>query len=485
MASTIPLLNNDDTWDYRLESSGGDEYLKEIAFKVSQDVSGIQTIGATEAEIFYSLGLVNYWQINDLTDIKQVIHWELWKESGGTEILVQDSSSNTDLLLDDLSGQTTISFAFAEDTKIKSSVSSFTVRLYSVKFNSEGDSSPSGLPTSQTNPGDQIINQATKNKIGYLGGFRILFTYSSDLQSYSVQMVTINAEDLVEETVNIADFFSYHSIPDKNAETPNETIFVTNDISGSNMEGQIRRSQLVENLGAISYNSTNGNSNVVFTMNNIQKRIRENAAYNHTTFGDVYGTSNTRFTVSGWSTELTLIDTIQIDSDTENLFDLSGALSSSVFTDDIIIGKSTLSTGYHWRWNSFSDSDASVAGNSNNLQIVSPAIDLSSASLSEWSLAERLDFLSRTNFAMFFNHRFTLTYANSRGSQSANMAISMTRNINSGIVKRQPTLQSFAYPNTLMNSVESTVLNVALQAHNKSAFIAALFIIFIVMNIKS
>lgn len=489
---SIPTLSSD-TWDYRLDSSGGNEYLKEIAFNISSDASGILTAGTDEAEIFFSLGLINNHQqanSSSATGTKYALRWELWKDVSGSDESVMHysvSGGSWDSNILDLSGtssQASILFPNAETVRLNSEVENFTLRLYSVKFDASAGDGDSNLTSQLSNitPGDTYAAvQAVKNYVGYLGGFRVIFTYSSDLQSYTVQMVTINAEDLVEQSVNIADFFSYHAVQDKNAATPNTAIFTTTDIMNSDLSGEILRSQLTQNLGLISYDGSD--SNMVFRMDNVDSRIRENAEYNHTTFGDVYGTTTSRYSVTNWRTELTLInsDVTGVSGDTDYMFDLSGNLSSELAA--LAIGQDIAGNGgYHWEWTPGNGSVEYDSG-SLGLSIVSPNIDLSGTDLSSWSVGDRLDFFARSNFGMFFNHTFTLTYSNAtRSVQSLN--ISVSRNLQSGRVTGQETLKVFRYPDSMMNTFESNVLTLAHRTYSNSTVIFAMLIILVVMRLK-
>ena len=214
--------------------------------------------------------------------------------------------------------------------QVKSNIESFTWRLYIVNPDRKDLYKEPVLsnPLSSIDTPSSVLDGDSNLKkcIGYIGGFRIRLTYSDDLQSYTVQMVIINAEDLEVANVAIADFFDYHNIPSyDNLSYPNLQVF---NVIG--LSSDVQRSQLINNLGVL------GNS-VTFTMPNIDKRIRNDPYLNHTTFGDVYGNFPSRFTVSDWVTKLKL-------AEIPNDLDLSGDDLTSRLTT---IGKGT---GSNWQW---------------------------------------------------------------------------------------------------------------------------------------
>lgn len=309
------------TWDFKLQSLSGNEYLKELVFAV--DVSGTNllhstTLSISDAEIYYTLGMFDTYNQEIITnnpsnlDVSGYkLRWEIWSTSQGNETRVAYSSDIADSKYPNVtqftqqSGNNLVNVLnlvldWETNLQINSSISAFTWRLYIINPHRENVSNDESLNNSLstiTSPGYYLNNNALLKKcIGYIGGFRIIFTYSDNLQSYSVQMVIINSEDLVEQAINIADFFNYHTIQDLQNNKPNTQVF---EVTGLNDD--IQRSQMVQNLGNLG-------ANVVFNMPNVNSRIRENDKYIHTTFGDVYGSNPSRFEITDWQTKLKIVE---------------------------------------------------------------------------------------------------------------------------------------------------------------------------------
>lgn len=447
-------------------------------------------------KIYKALKILRHRNINVLqSTIKYILRWELWKEvEGSNEVLIYYSSYEVESWrenIKDLSTnnfQASIMFPPLESLKLKSNVENFTLRLYSVKYSISNPDVNGYLSSalSTNNAADYIDNQNKKNNIAYLGGFRIIFTYQSDLQTYSIQMVTINAENIQEKTINISNYFNYHTTLDKNNKTPNTTIFSTDDISNSDLLGQIRRSNLIYNLGAISYSSERLDSNIVFKMGNIQDRITEES--NEITFSDVYGSDSSRFQVDNWITELTLIDNDFTDNngDTDYLYNTDGQLSSTI--KNLSIGKSIDVDGYHWKWSGLTG--YVINDDNSGLTILSPNIDLSGASFSSWSGSDQLNLFARTNFIMLFNHKFRLSYTNQSRSflpnhrKSNYIRVMHSTSMQSEGVRYQKSINLLKYANTtLLDNIELGITSTILHTYYNFFVIFIAIVVLVMLHV--
>ena len=170
------------TWDYHFKSVNGQEYFNQLAICIStaeeQPVS---------PDIFYLLSILN-------TSNNFVLRWELYRINvddalvqGGTPIIFSNGDDIPNIYNFDKNvngkSQMTLIFPIRDEFIVNSKIKSFIFRLYIVKGN-VNESYLTDL-LSVNSPGDYVNTQDKKNKIGYLGGFKINFIFTSDLTSYT------------------------------------------------------------------------------------------------------------------------------------------------------------------------------------------------------------------------------------------------------------------------------------------------------------
>lgn len=174
---------------------------------------------------------------------------------------------------------------------------------------------------------------------------------------------------------------------------------------------EILRSQLITDLGALG-------KEVIFIMKDIDKRIGNDENRNSITFADVYDTDPKYYQLSDWSISLRLIDDsiTQLDKNKGEIIGSKGI------------------EGWQWEFNKPLIQDGIITNdgiNNGGLTITSPSIDLTYATFGElpsstnanlvsWTIGERLDFLSRSNFYMLFEHNFYLNYSKDGQSSTLN-----------------------------------------------------------------
>lgn len=453
------------TWDFRIKSENSQEYFHQLAMCVN-------TTGETTNDIFYLLGLINYCNRDSITANNFAIRWELYRindtEIGTPGTIVSFSDDNTTpniyTLGDDTGGksQCTLTFPLDDNHIINSNLKSFVLKLYIVRANY--NSNYLTEPLTIVSPGDYIDNPEKKSNIGYLGGFKITFTFANNLTSYTVKMATNIADNLKEKYVSVADFFDYHSLPDANGQLQNEAIFEQNGIDTS-----VSRSELAYNLGALG-------SSVSFSLNNVDKRVTADVNRNYTTFADVYGNNPSNFTITYWQTRLKLCG----DNPT----------ISTGNTNTTLIGSPGVN-GWQWQWASSTPNINSITYSSENgLTIVSPFVinlntatyDGSGNSMIEWTNSERLDFLGRSNFYMFFEHTFGLQVQHTRTLEKIFLNIH-TKNIQMSGIGGQSTTINIRYNNSIIGILEAIFYKIYYKVNNRDINIIIIFFMLVIFSI--
>ena len=456
------------TWDYHFKSVNGQEYFNQLAICIStteeQPVS---------PDIYYLLSILNTSNTDPLTNNDFVLRWELYRINiddvlvqGGTPIIFSngDDIPNIYNFGIDANGksQITLTFPVNDNFVINSEIESFIFRVYIVKANVDNSFLTDLL--SVNTPGDYINTQYRKNNIGYLGGFKINFTFASDLASYTVKLSTIISENIQQKYVSIADYFQYHSNPDVNGVRQNENIFGCNGLTKD-----VARSELVNNLGAMG-------TSISFYLNNIDKRI--NTETNHTSFADVYGSNPSNFSITYWQIRLKLCEDLPVIGS-------NGEQSTVIGNTDV--------NGWQWQWNNGTPNLNHITySNEEGLTIMSPFyINLSTAtfdgsgnSLIEWTTGDKLNLLSRSNFYMIFEHTFGLEVSYNRNSKQINLIMlfnMFTKNQKIIGIKDQSTVINVMYANTTLNVLQQLYYNIYRSVYNRQNDLVVPLVITIVL----